>query len=663
MRQPLVAVSVLSLIACSPEGLAGLQPAGTGVTEVSHSVAVRFDPSATVLTVTRQLRNDTFEFQALNRHLPLPEGAIATSLRVGTDGHWQRPPALASTEETTVRWSELTSPGEAAPSTLGLLEWAWGGGVDLTLFGVAPGATVDVEYQVELSPRYESGAMLFDYPLEEQADVWLAPPQFHLAEAPSASIENVLDESPDRTPTGFRVRQPRAPREYADARWATWSLGPDRTLWRLEVDAAAQLEAAPVQPNVVFVVDGSWSEDEAGIAAQLELIPGYLANTPDAQVEIVLYRRFAERLFGRFVPAGDVARMLASVPRPRLAPGNGSNLELGAGLAAQALAQSAGPGRIVIFTDEALRDGFTPEAALHALAPAPRDTVVHLVARTASSGPELWENRDDLAPLSPVAAAHGGVFLRVGGRPGDPEQAARTLLGLVRPIRIDSFQVEAKGLLEDHLNLDSTLLEGATIRQTAIGERPPAEVTLTGKIWARDFRRVVTLDGSLAARLPGLAVGDDELREELSEEELKTAAFAAHAVSPLTSYLSAPPGASASTAGVIVGSTGDLGVRGMGCGGTCGGSSGCDFGYSGRTIDLPALLRALLAPGVAACERQPGEAALASVRLEATGDEVVGVEVSAPSPELSACLTEAAWALRLPPAFGWHRTYEVTLGR
>ena len=72
-------------------------------------------------------------------------------------------------------------------------------------------------------------------------------------------------------------------------------------------------------------------------------------------------------------------------------------------------------------------------------------------------------------------------------------------------------------------------------------------------------------------------------------------------------------------------------------------------------------LRALLVPGVAACERQHGDASSASVRLEATGDEVVAVEVTSPSIALTDCLTEATWALRLPSDFVSHRTYEVAL--
>jgi hypothetical protein len=110
---------------------------------------------------------------------------------------------------------------------------------------------------------------------------------------------------------------------------------------------------------------------------------------------------------------------------------------------------------------------------------------------------------------------------------------------------------------------------------------------------------------------------------------------------------------------VLRGLEGGMGLRGFGCGG-CGGSSSCGFGRSSRAVDLPTLLRALLAPGVAACEQRWGDASTASFSLEATGDEVVEVKVRAGSTALSECLTEAAWAIRLSPEFSWHRTYEVT---
>lgn len=655
MRKPTLAAAVLSLWACSPEDLAALDRHGeAAITELSHVVLVRFEDGAARLTVKRQLRNQGEDFESLSHHLELPRGAIATSLRVGTDGRWPEPATLTSNEDADARWEELTGPGTATPSTLGLLEWSWSGGLDLEIFALAPGSTVTVEYDLQLEPGYRAGELSFEYPQEEPAEGLIAP-RFELA---SGALTALLPEEaePSSTPEGFRLTSRQDPREVVDARWATYPIETDRTLWRLEIDAASELGSAPVRPNVVFVVDASHSEGPEGIAAQLELIEPYLANARDAQVEVVIYRRFAERLFGQFVPAAEVGRRLAATP---ITPGNGSNLELGARLAAEALSQMGGTGRVVLFTDEALRFGFSNQVAIEALKAAPAHTVAHLVSRVSGSGgSELSEDRDDGAPLSPIAAAHGGVFLRVIGEVGDPLFSADTLLGLIRPVRIDSFAVEAEGV---ELSVDTPFYEGEMIRQTAIAAMPGEQVTLTGKLWAKDFKRVVAIDPRLSNRLPGIAVGDEDLRRQLSDDELRTVAHLSHAVSPVTSYLAIPPGAAPSSFGTFGRGYGGIGMSGIGCGGTsC--TMGCGWGTARASVDFTGVLRALLAPGLAACEQRHGEAGQMSLLLEATGDELVDVAILAASADLEACLTEAAWGIRLGTEFVTHRTYELTLG-
>lgn len=655
MRKPTLLAAVLSLFACSPEELAALNRAAAAqVNELHHDVVVRFEDGAARLTVKRQLRNDSSEYQQLARTFILPEGGVATGLRVGTDGYWAAPATLTGTEEATARWDLLRTPGNAAPSTLGLMEWAGEGQVNFNLFGLAPGATANVEYDVELPPVYAAGELEFEYPREELEAGWLEP-RFELG---TAALTEVVDAE-GAQPTAFKLHQRHDPSDVVGARWATYPVDTDRTLWRLEVDAAAELGRAPVRPNVVFVVDASHSEGAAGIAAQLELIAPYLANARDAEVEVVLYRRFAERLFGRFVPASEVPNLLARVPAERLAPGNGSHLELGAGLAAELLARVQGTGRIVLFTDEALRFGFTNELALEALQAAPRDTVLHVVARRAAGKGELSESRDDEADLSPIAAAHGGIFLRVDGHAGDPVLSADTLLGLVRPVRIDSFVIEAPGV---ELYSEDKLVEGSTVRRMSIASAPPPQVTLTGKIWAREFKRVVRGDDALANRLPALAVGDDFTRSELTDDEMRTVAFLSHAVSPVTSYFAAPPEAAPSVIGTELMGIGGFGTIGSHCGG-CGGSISCGWGTSRLGPDLEALLRALLEPGVSACERQWGDVSTSTLTIEATADEVVQVTANAPSTSLAQCLQEAGWALRLGPEFTQHRAFPLSLSR
>lgn len=646
MRQPATAVALLFLFACTPEDLAGVQPHQAGLHELSHVVTVRFEENAAQLRVVREVRNDGDSVAMVFAHeVRVPDGAVATALRLGRNGELPAAGVLSTADDVAERWSFLTGPGEAAPTPIGKLDWLTDGALSLDLFGLLPGETVTVAYDLLVPPRYEGGALVFDFPREDLAEGWL-PPRFERADA-------------EETVDGYVVRRQHQTQPVADIRWGTSQLDTDRTLWRLEIDAALQLEPAPVAPNVVFVIDASHSQGPEGIAAQLELITPYLLDAPDARVEIVLTRRFAERLFGRFVPAADVPGLLKMTPTERLAPGNGSNLDVGAGLAAQALAEVGGPARVVLFTDEALRFEFSNALAITALAAAPRDTIAHVVDRSSLSRGALTERRDDGAALSPIAAATGGIFLRVRGGVHDVEEAAKTLLGLVRPIRVDDFKVEGTGV--EGLAVDEQLVESSMVRLQGIDAAPAERITFTGKIWAREFRREVAVDGALAKRLPAIAVGDGDLRSQLSDDELRSAAFLAQAVSPVTSFFCAPATAAPSSAGSLEGGGfGRLGLKGFGCGG-CSSTSRCGFGIGRGRVDHLELLRGLLAPGVAACELQHGEAAAGRASIEATGDEVVAVQVSGASTAMNGCLTEAAWAIRLGDEFTAHRSYEVDL--
>lgn len=650
MRAPAL-VLALSLCACGPQDLAGLSsPDAPPVTEVAHTVSVQFLEGAARLSVKRTLRNDSGAWQSLTHRLRVPRGGAVTELRVGPAGLLGERASLSTAEEADTKWDLLRSPGAATPATLGLLEWAWDDGLDLHLFGLAPLALVDVEYQVELPATYEAGALSFDYPLEEAEPGWL-PPTFD-----SGLLQRVATESGEAESV-LHLRRAWATRDLVDVRWATFPVDTKRTVWRLEVDAAAEFARAPLRPSVVFVIDASHSEGPAGIAAQLELVAPYLANTADAQVEVVLYRRFAERLFHRFVPSSEVAQRLAEVPAERLTPGNGSTLELGAQLAARALHEVGGEGRVVLFTDERLRQGFQNELAIAALRGAPAGTVAHVVERSQAWGEQLSERRDDGAALAAVAESTGGIFVRIGGHAGDAVLSADTLRGLVRPIRIDSFEVKVDELVESQLGASDQLQEGAGVRGFDIADDPPAEIVLTGKLWARPWRRVVQVDTALARRLPAYAVGDDTVRGSFSDDELLTTAFVAQAVSPVTSFLAAPRGAGPSTIGFEQALVADsLGLHGFSCGG-CGGSSSCGFGMARYTPNLEAMLRALLAPGVDACAAQFGTAAGLEVQVEATGDEVVDVTVRGGSGALNECLTEAAWAVRLSPEFDRDRAW------
>lgn len=649
MRSSLVLV-VCVLAGCSPEDLSGFQPPAR-VNEIAHTVTTTFEDGTARLRVRRTLQNGSAEYEAVGHKFRLPEGAVATSLRIGTNGQWLAPGTLASSEDVETKWDLLRSLGTAQPSTIGKLAWEWDGTLQFELFGLAPNATVDIEYDVELPSSYEAGAVSFVYPLEDVELGWL-PPSF-----PGLEVQQLE--------SGLELRRAWTTRNEADVRWATFPVDTNRTLWRLEVDVAAQLGELPKNANVVFVVDASISEGEKGVASQLELIAPYLANIPDARVEIVVFRRFAERLFGRFVPAAEFSRELTMLAPERLAVGNGSNLDVGAQLAFETLSREGGVGRVVTFTDEKLKNALTIDALVGAMKQAPRDVVVHIVKRDESWGESLSERRDDASRFAKAAEVTGGIFLRVDGHPSDVVLDADVMRGLVRPIRIDAFEVVANDVPQTEdgpafgFRIDSIQNEGAAVRLAELDELPPQSVTVRGKIWARSFERVVSMDDAMSRRLPAFAVGDDSLRAQLSDDELRTVAFVSGAVSPVTSYLAAPQNAAPSVIGLeIMPLRGGLGLKGIGCGG-CGTSSRCGLRFGHARPNLIEVLRAMLEPGVAACEAQFGARGGAKLSLEATADEVVDVTASGGSDAMNACLVEAAWSVRLTDVFDQHRTYDL----
>ncbi|MBZ0238149.1 MAG: VWA domain-containing protein, partial [Deltaproteobacteria bacterium] len=91
------------------------------------------------------------------------------------------------------------------------------------------------------------------------------------------------------------------------------------------IDTGARLSPAPRNASVVFVIDASISMGQGGVAAQLAMVRAYLARAPDARFELVVYRRHATRVFGRWRAGADVDRALAEAGEAPFALANGSS--------------------------------------------------------------------------------------------------------------------------------------------------------------------------------------------------------------------------------------------------------------------------------------------------------------------------------------------------
>jgi hypothetical protein len=606
--------------------VAGPEPEGPATQdetyEASHNVTVVERDGVAVVTVRRVFVNPTRSYDEEGYlEVPLPEGGAVTGFRLlGVNG-WVNA-TLEDADAAAQRYEDLRLPGTAPVRRVALLSWseARDSGLTMSLFGLQPRQLFTVEYDLVAPVEYEAGRRFVAYP------------------DPGEEVgEKVLELGP--------------PRSAFAARWGTWAASTGTTFARVEVDVAAELEAAPKGARVVFVVDGSISAGAESLAGQLDLARGYLAHVPDAEFEIIVTRRDADGLVGGFAEASTIDEVLAAIPAPRLEPGNGSNLHAGLAAAARALRGWKGPARIVAFTDGYHPSAFTTATALHAMARVPKGTILHLVAYAPDG--DLYEERvfeDEL--LAPVAARHGGVVLAMNGRSGDRAALADLTRGLVRPIRVDQVTSNVA-----ELELPAIMWEGTGHHENVVldTKHVPDELIVRGLVWGRTVAFRLAPDAGLSRSAAALAVGDDDARQALSRDELLEAAHASGAVSPHTSYLATDVGAGPSAAGEE--------AEGFGISGGSGGgsySSHCGGAHSmiGRVVELrrvderAAHLAEWVEAGARACQERAGGAAVAATfSVETTRDEIVGVRVAGVSDRaLATCLEDAMWAVRLDAA-------------
>jgi subtilisin-like proprotein convertase family protein len=419
---------------------------------------------------------------------------------------------------------------------------------------------------------------------------------------------------------------------------ATWTArfgrvvaSPAHAFARLEIDVAPQLTPLPRRAQVVFVVDASFSVGADHLRAQLDVIRAYLGHVPDAEVEVIAVRRRAARLFGGFVPARAAIERLGDVQG--FALGNGSALDDGLRLAAAALADRAGPRRVVITTDELWRDALTPDRAAAALAGLSPSTVVHLVVPMVDGDDRVTMAPASDARFAALATAHHGIHVELRGVPAEGKALAPVVLELVRPTRIEHLTVT--GVATDA----TTLREGDGLRVFVGAATAPDQIAIAGMLWSDPIRKQLSSSAEFSRQTAAFVFGADE-HHGLSPEEMMTVALLGRAVSPVTSYVAAEPGTRPSTIGIP-----GRGLIGHGSG------AGSGYGFGGGRGGLaprPDLRRLI---DTTACERsvRPATGWQVALDVETTRDEIVDV-IAAARDAMTACLVEAAWAVRLDPA-------------
>ncbi len=595
--------------------------------ERAHQVSVRVEGRVAVFTVLRELELVAPEPSLDTRTLTVPQEGSVSALRFAPFGQWLKGEPLEGEAASTRFYGE----GEARATPRAMLGHLSASAAELVLFLTEPNRPVWVGYELRAPLSLVEGEWVARYPPLEPGD---AAPTFDLSGAPagSRSTEEVSSES-DEDVDGWRIHLGRPELQGLEARWGRFELGGGEALWRLELAAGSTLRPEPASVSVVFAVDASRSQGPEGLARQLSLIRSYLANAPAPEVEVVVYRRAATRLFGRFVPAADFERALAQLPSERLALGNGSHLDEGAALAAEVARGGRGEPRVVLFTDDRLRAALSLEATAARLG-LPGGGVVHVALVDGQGGGGAAPERAPGHRLEALARASGGEVLEHSG----VQIGLLTAQELVRPLRVDALSYEVAGFEGDTLDGPTALVRGSSESRMALAKRPPSEVTVRGFIWGRPLELRVPRDAAFSESLPLFAVHQGSALD-LSEEQIALLARHTGAVSEGQALVAVPPGDSGAL-GVGRGISG-----GFGCSGTCGSSIGCR-GYGSATArpTLRELLEPLVAPVLARCGAAP-----ARVRVEVTGAELVDVAVE--SQAGAECASEGIWALALSETF------------
>ncbi|MCX5744284.1 MAG: VWA domain-containing protein [Proteobacteria bacterium] len=604
--------------------------------EKSHAVEVTLGAdNVATWTIRRDFINGATTPDTATFIFELPDGGVMTSLRVREGTQPWRTATLAASAP---KGSRID-----APTVTVTLDDAWRAIVFVD--SITPSLTTTLEYTVVGPAQYVDGRDWLIYPRADhddlEDDVVVAAPAITVRSTQAITIDGkpasagvpVVIDPRERSNT-FEIGLDRAPiRGTWIGRFGRAIASNRHALARLEIDVTTRLSTLPVRAQIVFAVDASYSMTTAGIAAQLGLIRAYLTHVPDAEVEILAYRRTAQRVFGSFLPAKEVAARLAA-DSAAFALGNGSALDDAIAQAITLLADRQGPRRLVLATDTQLRSSLATPALVKQLAALPRDVIVHVVEPARDDRPPTITRADD-ATLAKLVDGHHGIYARTTGFGSERPTDAAIALALVRPLRIERLTLVGAKLEDGRTSLG----EGEGLRVVTLGATAPTSATISGKLWNDSIRLDVAATRAFDQRTATLLWGAYDLAG-LTKDEEKSLAALAKGVTDHTSLF-------------VVGRTTPRSFYDMV---STGGRRFPGGGRRSAVATITTISSSLPPPDLhglvdgRACYAAHPRAAV-ELAVELTGDEIVDVTIIGTESPLADCLVETFWSARATSTF------------
>lgn len=618
--------------------------------EKAHEIELRMDYGHAELTVQRTMFNGASRHDQAIYHIEIPFGAVATGLRTQAIQNGQPvwfKGELMEAEAAAAKYKELTGLGGYYPKDPALLSWRHQQLLALQVFPVEPKKPKVVEYTLHMPTKYLEGRDEIQLPkmgsdkIAAQLVVRSTSTEDKLL-IDGKSVESGTKITLDKE-EGVTIALKRAYPQRIDGLFASVPFAKNRVLNHFRIEAAEKLSETPKGAYIVVVIDASRSLNEQEIAAEKAAAQAYLSHFRDAHVEVITFDRRPHERFSGFSP---VSKVLKDWGNLKIERHNGSAVDdalaRADSLLAKAPAQAAK--RVVLFTDLRTRTQITPERTRARISKS--GALLHIGVLGAG---QASLQRDDEHPWMKLVKPTGGLVWNAFAStdPGDAELMRGVYEELARPLRIDTLKIKAQGIPDEELFTPPVLNEGEGFEDLRIVARQIPWVELSGLMWSKPVKRMITPDPREGKLWSALVFGS-ELLNELSEQEMMPLAKLGGAVSPVTSYLAIEPGVRPSTEGLIPEETfmsGGLGLSGVGEGGG-GRGSGIGLGLP----DREGFLTKTLQEKWKGCKGQGP----VTLKIQSTLVEIADVQVSGSGKKNAAalsCLEEESWGIELPPMF------------